>query len=56
MTYKKITNELLKRKLAIAKERDRLLDLQGEVGELIDSLEMAEDHLQDALDALSQYV
>lgn len=56
MTYKKMIVELEKRRTAIGKERDRLLDLQGEVDNLLDSLESADDSLQSAIDALSQFV
>lgn len=56
MNYKQIVKKLEKRKAAIEKERDKLCDLQTEVDSLLDSLELADDNLQSAIDALSQFI
>lgn len=55
MSYKKMINELEKRRLAIGKERDRLCELQDEAYNLLNSLEDADENLQSAIDALSRF-
>lgn len=55
MTYKQMVKELEKRRTAIGKERDKLLELHSEIDNLLDSVELAEENLQSAIDALSQF-
>ena len=55
MTYKQMVKELEKRRTAIGKERDKLLELHSEIDNLLDSLELADENLQSAIDALSQF-
>lgn len=56
MTIKQIQAELVKRQKAIAKERDRLQNLESEVQVLMESCDRACDALTDAIDALSELV
>jgi Mg2+ and Co2+ transporter CorA len=56
MTEKQIIKALKKRQEAVAKERDRLRDLQDEVEMLLDSVDRANKLLEAAIDALSELV
>lgn len=56
MTTKRIIAQLEKRMKAVAVERDRLRDLEDEVGALRETCSEAYDSLERAIDALSQLV
>ena len=51
-----IEKELVKRQTAVGKERDKLDEFIGELGDLRESCDRAWDALQEARDALSELV
>lgn len=56
LTRKQVVARLKKLQVAIATERDQLVDLKDEIEALDDSCQRADDSLQEAIDALSETV
>jgi hypothetical protein len=56
MRYSTIVKQMAKRQESLAKERDRLRELQDEIGGLLDVCERASESLDDAIAALSELV
>ena len=54
MTIKQLTAQLKKRMDVIAKERDKLRDLESEVSQLADNCDDALASLENAVDRLSE--
>ena len=56
MKYSTMIKQLKLRHEKLAVERDKLVDLQGEVDDLLDVCERATESLDDAIAALSELV